>query len=541
MRKAGKIIFGVVLGNILFFFLFFSIYYVQNDVGKNLNKEWKIETFTGEIFQSEVPFFKYTNESGKVFLRNTFMGSNWKYLVIPIISGNGFRVYVNDYLIGQVGEMENGTPNSWNYTHIFAIDKNILKESNEIKIEIYSLFTYGLDMSPYLSEEETVFDKVGILNFFKNNLPAMGMGAGVLIGIILIILGLSFKKVNRIYVYMGICALLSSLFLSDDIFRVTTFNLSFFLWYRKIAISSGFAATYFFLASIEVYSSGKKYFSKLFLWITLAFIAGLLVQPTLPALAIYGRYAGFIVIANIGIALGVYFRNMKGKEWLLFPLTFLALSIFDYVVLIQILRLSVPNMFSFGLMFINIGFGVILVHHHKKLNEELIAATKNAVFAESIKEKANFLEKLFDFVPFPAFYEASTGEVVVYNKEYEKLHIKRRSLNGMVEKGKLSEYDWYDLVSKTKNKKINREITLQFGEESREYLVSCTTLSGKLIEEVETGVLGVMVDISQRKQTEAYLKEARDKAIEASEMKSRFLANMSHEIRTPMNLSLIHI
>ncbi len=58
-----------------------------------------------------------------------------------------------------------------------------------------------------------------------------------------------------------------------------------------------------------------------------------------------------------------------------------------------------------------------------------------------------------------------------------------------------------------------------------------------------SGIVGILMDLTDRKQMEEALREAKDAALAMSQAKGNFLANMSHEIRTPMNaiLGMTHL
>ncbi len=151
-----------------------------------------------------------------------------------------------------------------------------------------------------------------------------------------------------------------------------------------------------------------------------------------------------------------------------------------------------------------------------------------------------FLQSLLNSISSPIFYKNLEGQYLGCNRAFEQYlgkaekEIVGRTAYELFAQEEADEYERTDTLLLRKQGNQVYETTLRYADGSiRDVMVSKTTFSNA--NGGVAGLVGIVVDISERKHAEMEMRQAKDLAEQANHAKSAFLANMSHELRTPLN------
>lgn len=183
-----------------------------------------------------------------------------------------------------------------------------------------------------------------------------------------------------------------------------------------------------------------------------------------------------------------------------------------------------------------------------EFNTSKLVLDNKEVFISSIRDlskryesenKLKLLSKAIENIPAGVVITDANASIEYINKKYEEMTgYKLKEMIGknprVLKSGETPDYVYSDLwnsITSGKewdgellNKKKNGELYWE------KVLISpMTNIKG-----TTTHYLAIKEDISQKKEIERSLIEAKEKAEEMNRIKSNFLANMSHELRTPM-------
>ncbi len=164
---------------------------------------------------------------------------------------------------------------------------------------------------------------------------------------------------------------------------------------------------------------------------------------------------------------------------------------------------------------------------------------------DDLQDRLMFQQALLNSLPHPMFIKDAKARFLGCNAAYERAFgVTSASLQGKtvldleyIPEADRRRFHAEDTAAISDASRLSYQLPIAYADGQTH--VTLYSVDGfRLADGRPGGLIGLLVDITEREQLEEDLRVARRKAEEATAAKSAFLANMSHEIRTPMNAIL---
>ena len=359
-----------------------------------LNNNWIEDKYILNEWSINLPFYKTLGKSGTYSFETIFDDVGFDTLVLPKISGNILKVYLNKKLIYTLGTK---TSNIWSRVIVLSLNKDLIKkENNVLEIEIFGLYDIGVHKIPFLTTYENSARYSVIMNFLRGDIYLISLGISLISGIISFIFsfGLRNKKeanLSGAYKSFGVFLILISIYLFDYQFRLTSFNDTLFFSLKKLFMISAYLSVVFYLYGIETYRL-RRFVSKWMLYIIFPIVSIIIISSDFPT---YVKLSPFTNLLFVPLLIYILIRLLILRMNKLYFSAFFAS--FAIIQTILALTFSFPQFFTLGYAIIAVSIGVIVMlsSDYKMLSiENYILSKKSLIDPLTGSYNRNILTKI---------------------------------------------------------------------------------------------------------------------------------------------------